>query len=172
MFQAPVVVLGCGNTLFGDDGLAPRAVAILAEEAGQFPHVAFVDAGTSVRTLLTDLIMHPAAVQRLIVVDVVQETGREAGTIAVELIQQAAGATSLPTLGDNFLHQAPTRALLHKVHTALNIELIVITVQAACIPTLMDNSLSLPAQAALPLLQKTIQDCCRGDFVQVKKEKA
>lgn len=185
LFQAPIVVLGCGNTLFGDDGLAPKAVSMLAKEAhstGHFPHVAFVDAGTSVRSLLMDLTLSPANMRRLIVVDVVQEKGRATGDIAVEYMQaaahgqrgvgQAQSASSvtftagpqkhaLPAWGDSSLHQAPTRALLHRLHATLGIELIVVTVQAGYIPPLMDDSLSPSACEALPHVLDTLRALCR-----------
>ena len=43
MFSAPVVVLGCGNTLFGDGGIAPRAVAGLAVSASLVAAYIFYD---------------------------------------------------------------------------------------------------------------------------------
>lgn len=164
MLQAQVVVFGCGNVLFGDDGLAPRAVSALAEEqarSGLLPHVAFIDAGTSIRPLLLDMVLYPIQAQKIILVDVVQESGRATGCVQQHNMRKSAAAIAKnPALAGGFLHQAPTMDLLHKLHTAANIEVIALSVQAAHIPVLMDDSLSPSAQAALPALITQIQQLC------------
>ncbi len=43
----PVVVISLGNPLMSDEGIGPRVLELLAAEAGRFPGVDFVDAGTS-----------------------------------------------------------------------------------------------------------------------------
>ena len=105
IFQADVVVFGCGNVLFGDDGLAPRAVALLAEEAAASgrTEAAFVDAGTSIRALLTDLALTGARARRVVVADVVQEAGRAPGSMRMEILgapgPESAGAPGPESAG-------------------------------------------------------------------------
>jgi len=164
MFSAPVVVLGCGNTLFGDDGIGPRAVAELADECGPAndPNsgVVFLDAGTSVRTLLADLLLSGASPRRLIVVDAVMEPGREPGSILEWPLRD--GDTSGPGPGKRpaSLHQAPTPMLLEAVRSRLGCEVRVLTVQAARIPEEMDETMSPEALAALPELKAAIRRLC------------
>lgn len=184
MLDAPIVVFGCGNVLFGDDGLAPRALSLLAQEQSKskLSHVAFMDAGTSIRPLLLDMILTGTRPRKLIVVDVVQEPEREPGSIQVrhwepepaqcglselpELSKLAKhGEQNLPpTWGGAFLHQAPTQELLQVLHRHMQIspagELITVTVQAVYIPDHMDDKLSSAATASLPLLCQTLRHLC------------
>lgn len=171
MLQAQIVVFGCGNILFGDDGLAPKAVNALAEEQkrkGILPHVAFIDAGTSIRPLLLDMILYLALAQKIILVDVVQESGRAAGTLQQHDIgERSMTVTKQPPLteqsaffANGFLHNAPTLDLLRQLQATATMDIVVLTVQAAHIPVLMDDRLSQQAQAALPELTQKIQQLC------------
>ena len=156
MFSAPVVVLGCGNTLFGDDGIAPRAVAELADECHPDTGAVFLDAGTSVRTLLADLLLSGASPRRLIVVDAVMEPGREPGSILEWPLRDSSDPGKRPAS----LHQAPTPMLLEAVRSRLGCEVRVLTVQAARIPEEMDETMSPEALAALPELKAAIRRLC------------
>jgi len=160
MFSAPVVVLGCGNTLFGDDGIGPRAVAELAREyapaSAPDSAVVFLDAGTSVRTLLADLLLSGASPRRLVVVDAVMEPGREPGSILEWPLRDSSDPGKRPAS----LHQAPTPLLLEAVRSRLGCEVRVLTVQAARIPEEMDETMSPEALAAIPELKAAIRRLC------------
>lgn len=157
MLHATTVVFGCGNTLFGDDGLAPKAVAALAA-AAPLPEVAFIDAGTSIRPLLLDMSLQKVRARHIILVDVVQEEGRTPGSIRQHRLEKLDG--DMPDPAGGFLHHAPTWGLLQSLHDRLGIRTSVLTVQAARIPDTMDDTLSPEAQAALPeLTQKIVQLC-------------
>lgn len=164
MFSAPVVVLGCGNTLFGDDGIGPRAVAELAREcdqkSGPDGGVAFLDAGTSVRTLLADLLLSGASPRRLVVVDAVMEPGRAPGSILEWPLRDGGGSD--PGQRPASLHQAPTPLLLEAVRSRLGCEVRVLTVQAARIPEEMDETMSPEALAAIPELKAAIRRLCHA----------
>lgn len=156
MFSAPVVVLGCGNTLFGDDGIGPRAVAELADECPPDYGAVFLDAGTSVRTLLADLLLSGASPRRLIVVDAVMEPGRKPGSILEWPLRDSSDPGKRPAS----LHQAPTPLLLEAVRSRLGCEVRVLTVQAARIPEEMDETMSPEALAAIPELKAAIRRLC------------
>jgi len=156
MFSAPVVVLGCGNTLFGDDGIGPRAVAELADECHPDSGAVFLDAGTSVRTLLADLLLSGASPRRLIVVDAVMEPDREPGSILEWPLRDSSDPGKRPAS----LHQAPTPMLLEAVRSRLGCEVRVLTVQAARIPEEMDETMSPEALAAIPELKAAIRRLC------------
>ncbi len=162
MLDARIVVFGCGNTLFGDDGLAPRTVQRLAEEAGNNPalaHVAFIDAGTAVRSLLTDMTLFQCTPEQVILVDIVQEEGREAGSICIVPLEKTAVPDIPPTPGRGGLHHAPTWGLLHTL-CRNGAKVTAITVQAAHIPVFMSDVLSPEAEAAMPALAAAICACC------------
>lgn len=163
MFRATVVVFGCGNILFGDDGLAPKAVSALAEEAartGTFSHVAFIDAGTSIRPLLLDMTLYPLKAHKIIVVDVVQEAGRPAGSLQQEMVDSTISTDHKSDFAGGLLHHAPTWGLLRRLHVNVNIAVVVLTIQAAHIPTRMDDTLSPEALIALPKVMHCIRQLC------------
>lgn len=159
LFDAQVVVLGCGNILFGDDGLGPRCIQALEAQGHLPPDTALVDAGTSLRTLLTDMVLMQARPRRVIVLDAVQQEGRTAGSIQREDLD--AHHEGDPAGG--FLHHAPTWGLLRQLRDALGADVVVLTVQAACIPELMDDSLSPEVTQVLPLLMDTVRRLCGPD---------
>jgi len=165
MFQAEVVVFGCGNLLFGDDGLAPTAVAALAAAPDAPQNAVFVDAGTSIRPLLLDLTLSDATPRRVILVDTVQEPGREPGGIHVETLDDRPGDDP----AENFLHLAPTLGLLRRFHRKYGAQVLVVTVQAQRLPELVDDSLSPEALAALPRLVARLCSLCRMDSEALPK---
>jgi hydrogenase maturation protease len=50
--QKPVVVLGLGNPLMGDEGIGVRIIEILQSEAQSYPNAEFIDAGTGGLSIL------------------------------------------------------------------------------------------------------------------------
>ena len=50
--QKPVVVLGLGNPLMGDEGVGVRVIDILQSEAQSYPNAEFIDAGTGGLSIL------------------------------------------------------------------------------------------------------------------------
>lgn len=168
LFDAEVVVFGCGNILFGDDGLGPRCIDDLQTHGGLPPGTALVDAGTSLRTLLTDMVLMQARPRRVIVVDAVQQPGRRAGSIQREDIdaQYNDDITRDPNRdpAGGFMHHAPTWGLLRNLRDQLDVDVIVLTMQAAYIPELMDDTMSAEVLQALPSLVEAVKEllCVRN----------
>lgn len=50
--QKPVVVLGLGNPLMGDEGIGVRIIEILQGQAQSYPNAEFIDAGTGGLSIL------------------------------------------------------------------------------------------------------------------------
>lgn len=162
MFNAPVVVFGCGNTLFGDDGVAPAAVGELAREHAGEKHAAFVDAGTSIRSLLADLLLSGASPRRIVLVDAVMEPGREPGSIEEARLEPAPKGGAEGLCGTALsLHQAPTPELLEAARVRLGCDVRVLTVQGEHIPEAMEQGLSLAVSRAIPPLKRAILRLCQ-----------
>ena len=155
MLEAKVLIFGCGNTLRGDDGLAPAVMHKMHQQYGQITELAFIDAGTSLRTLLFDVLLS-ASPERIIVLDVVEESGRTPSSINIEHVQGA--PSSLPT--ENNSHLAPTRELLHAIHTQTCANIILLTVQIDMIPEGLSDELSESAKKTIPQLVQTLCELC------------
>lgn len=80
MLFPEIVVAGCGNPLFADDGFGPAAVKELQDQP--LPgNVKVVDAGTSA-TYCVFTLLDPEVTERLIILDTV-DFGAEPGSIAL-----------------------------------------------------------------------------------------
>jgi coenzyme F420 hydrogenase subunit delta len=79
MLYPEIVVAGCGNTLFGDDGFGPAVVAELAKL--KLPeHIKVLDAGLGGPHFVFTL-LDPQKTRRLVIVDIV-DYGAVPGTIS------------------------------------------------------------------------------------------
>ena len=166
--QAEILVFGCGNSLFGDDGLAPKVVAHLAQEQEKShsplpPRVAYIDAGTSIRTLLADVLLYQDLCQpqgrklkKIIVVDTVQQGHVPPGTVNIAEVTFSKEEEARILCS----HNAPTWELLYQIHRALGIDVDVITIEAQYFPECMDDTLSTAAINAFAHVQNTIQERC------------
>ena len=79
-----VLVLGCGNILFGDDGFGPCVVEYLKRCVELPENVSVINAGTSVRGILFDLILSPQRPKKIIVIDAV-DTKRKPGEVFISI---------------------------------------------------------------------------------------
>jgi coenzyme F420 hydrogenase subunit delta len=55
MFEKSILIFGCGNILWGDDGFGPAVIQCLNEQYRLPADVLALDVGTSIRDLLFDL---------------------------------------------------------------------------------------------------------------------
>jgi coenzyme F420 hydrogenase subunit delta len=145
--RARVLVVGCGNVLFGDDGFGPAVVAWLdAHWRGHPPAgVGLLDAGTGVRNILLTLALGPSRPERLIVVDAM-DLGRSPGEL-VEL-----GPDELPAraIADLSVHQVPTSTLLKELEALGGVRVRILACQVERVPEVVDPGLSPAVSAAVP----------------------
>ena len=143
--RKPVLVLGCGNILLGDDGFGPAVIKHLASRDDLPDHVCFLDVGTSARKILFDVILSERRPARLIVVDAM-DFGGEPGTVSrLDLDAIPENKTD-----DFSLHQIPTSNLLRELRDLCKVELVIIVCQPANIPEEVSPGLSEPAKDAVP----------------------
>jgi coenzyme F420 hydrogenase subunit delta len=127
LFEKSIIIFGCGNILFGDDGFGPAVVQHLKENYALPPEVLALDVGTSIRDLLFNLLLSEKKPQKLIIVDAVDYPERRPGEvfeIPVEGIPEKKTA-------DFSLHQFPTVNMLQELkdHTQVDITILVGQVQ-------------------------------------------
>lgn len=156
LFSARVAVLGCGNQHVGDDAAGPRVVALLAADPDIPADVALLDVGTSIRTLLFDLVLSDSQPARVVLVDATTNGGRSPGEFWEIDVD---GMDSRP-VGELFLHTFPTLSLLRELRSSTGIQVRIVVVQAGFIPEGMEERLSPEVAAALPGLAGLVKRIC------------
>ena len=148
-----VVVLCCGNVLFGDDGFGP-AVAERINASGDVPEWAVVlDAGTAVRELLFDMILSERRPKVVVVVDAV-DLGRTPG----EVFEIPLDDIPRVNISEFSLHQAPTSNLLQELREVASIRVDVIACQVESIPEEMSEEISDVVREAIDRAARLIAE--------------
>ena len=153
-----MLVLGCGNELFGDDGFGP-AVARRLRHRADLPGTALaMDVGTAVRQVLFNVVLSPVKPRRVVVVDAV-DLGRTPGEVwSVE-------ANELPEIKcDDFsMHQLPTSNLLHELNELGGVDVTCVVGQVDGLPSEVRPGLSAPMeQAVARAVDMILRDCRPG----------
>jgi coenzyme F420 hydrogenase subunit delta len=145
IFEKRVLIFGCGNILFGDDGFGPAVVGRLNAQHNLPGDVLAMDVGTSIREILFDLALSEKKPAKLIIVDAVQYPDRTPGEvfeIPVEGIPEKKTA-------DFSLHQFPTVNILQELKDQTAIAVKVIVGQAEQVPEEVGPGLSATIEAAV-----------------------
>lgn len=150
------LVLGCGNRLFGDDGFGPAVAQRLGEMRPPPPGMCAIDVGTSVRTVLFDVLLGPARPKRVVIVDAV-DMGRQPGQV------WAIGADELPEikLDDFSMHQMPTSNLLRELNDLAGIEVTCVVGQVSAFPPEVQPGLSAPMRLGVDRAVEIVLNMCR-----------
>ena len=151
----PVLVLGCGNILLGDDGFGPAVIEHVLRKGNLPDHVCFLDVGTSARKILFDVILSERKPVRVIVVDAM-EFGGEPGTVSwLDLDAIPENKTD-----DFSLHQIPTSNLLRELRDLCKVDLVILVCQPAKIPEEVEPGLSESAQDAVGRAADAVLEAC------------
>jgi coenzyme F420 hydrogenase subunit delta len=143
--RKPTLILGCGNTLFGDDGFGCELVDYLERNYPIPETVCLLDVGTGVRKLLFTLCLSPARPERLLVLDAL-DVDRAPG----EILEINPAEIPSIKLDDFSLHQIPTSNLLRELETHCGVEVRVLACQSGPLPGEVRPGLSAAVRAALP----------------------
>jgi coenzyme F420 hydrogenase subunit delta len=141
----PMLVLGCGNRLFGDDGFGCEVADYLQAHYHIPDDVYVMDVGTSARKLLFTLSLSPRRPRRIILVDAVDK-GRRPGEIFELLLDDI----SAEKRDDFSLHEVPSSNLVLDLKDA-GVDVRVIVCQVGRIPDSVEPGLSEPVARAVPL---------------------
>jgi coenzyme F420 hydrogenase subunit delta len=150
-YDKSILILGCGNILFGDDGFGPAVAQHLQENFTIPADVCVFNAGTSVREILFDTILSDKKPSKIVVVDAM-DFEREPGEVfAIDL-------DSYPEikLDDFSMHQIPTSNLLRELRDYCGIEVIVIACQVSNIPESVNPGLSDTVKVAVEKAADTL----------------
>jgi len=156
LFTKPVLIFGCGNPLFGDDGFGPAVVEHLMIHYSLPEFVLAVDAGTSIRDLLFDLLLAPVKPSRIHIVDAVCLPDRQPG----QLFEPDLDEIPISKVSDFSLHQFPSVNLLREMNSLPLVHVQVLAVQAGHIPDFVQPGLS-------PEVHKAVEPACKWLLSQI-----
>ena len=145
-YRKPVLVLGCGNPLVGDDGFGPAVAESLNRHADLPDHVSVQDMGTSMGDFLFDLILSSKKPAYIFIVDAVSVQNRTQG----ELFELT--LDGIPRIKScNFsLHQFPSVNLLAELDEDADVNIRILAVQTRDLPNRIRPGLSPEIRAAVP----------------------
>lgn len=145
-YTKKVLVLGCGNILFGDDGFGPEVAEHVLSHYQIPEDSAVLNLGLSTRGFIFDILLCETRPQRIIIVDAMAGSGRKAGEIFEapldDLVKEKA---------DDFsFHQGPTSNMLRELRDLGGVEIVIIACQPRDIPKEIARGLSAPLRRAVP----------------------
>jgi coenzyme F420 hydrogenase subunit delta len=150
-----VVVLGCGNILYGDDGFGPN-VAEHLENACRIPsHVDVVNAGTGVREMLFDLVISEQRPKKMIVIDAIDANKKPGEVFKIPLEEMPAHKTD-----DFSIHHMPTTNMLKELRDHCDVDVIVIVAQVESIPKEVKPGLSKALMEAVGVAAEEVLRIC------------
>ncbi len=150
-----IVVLGCGNILFGDDGFGSY-VAEYLENSDVLPqNVSVVNARTSVRQILFDLILSEQRPRKIIVIDAI-DARREPGEVFKITIDEL----PLNKIDDFTFHQMPTSNLLRELKEFCGVDVVIIAGQIESIPEVVKPGLSDALAKSVALAAEEVLKLC------------
>ena len=140
-----VLVFGCGNVLFGDDGFGPEVIEFLRNNYSIPENAETINAGCSIRNILFDLTLSEKRPEKIIVVDAIDAGLKPGEVFEVELEE-------IPDnkLDDFSMHQLPTSNLLKELKELCNVQVKIISCQPECIPETVSTGLSKTLLDAIP----------------------
>lgn len=158
LFEKPVLIFGCGNTLFGDDGFGPAVIERLTADYALPSEVMAEDVGTSISDLLFDLALSPSRPRSIFIIDAVSRPGKSPG----ELFEMQVEDLPADKSGDFCMHQFPSVNLLRELRDDGGVSVRILGMQIKEIPDAVRPGLSPEAANAVPeacqWLMKAIND--------------
>jgi coenzyme F420 hydrogenase subunit delta len=140
------LVLGCGNPLIGDDGFGPAVIQHLETHYFLPDYVAAIDCGASIRDILFDILLSARKPGKLIIVDVTHSPELAPGEIREIDVDQIRPEK----ISEFSLHQFPSTNMLKEIKEETSIDVRVLVVQVAGMPTEVKPGLSEPVRSAIP----------------------
>lgn len=153
IYEKEILVLGCGNTLMGDDGFGPAVAEWLNAHCRIQKGAIVLNAGTSVRKILFDITLSEKRPRRIIIVDAV-DLGRAPG----EIFQITPDKIPAVKIDDFSMHQMPTSNMLRELAELCGVDVRIIVCQVESIPPEVRPGLSAVLQTAVPEAARIIMN--------------
>lgn len=150
-WNSEILVLGCGNVLFGDDGFGPAAVEYFIKNYELSAETCVINAGLSVREILFTIVLSDTQPKRIIVVDAV-DIGKSPG----EIFDLEISKIPDKKIDDFSMHQLPTVNLLKELKDLCHVDVKILSVQTQNIPDEVSPGLSEAIKKAIPVVCEQI----------------
>jgi coenzyme F420 hydrogenase subunit delta len=148
-----ILIAGCGNILFGDDGFGPEVIEYLNKHYTIPEDVCLTDAGTGIRKILFTITISEIRPEVIVIIDAV-EKGKNPGDIFDINLDEV----PIEKIDDFSLHQVPSSNLLKEIQDLGSVKVKVKACQIKTIPDSMKQGLSEPVKKAVPLMAKNISE--------------
>lgn len=151
--QKEILIAGCGNILFGDDGFGPEVIEYLKSHFQIPDNICLVDVGTGIRRILFTISLSKEQPKTIVIIDAVDK-GRRPG----EIFEIPLDEIPLEKIDDFSMHQVPSSNLLKELQDICHVKVIIKACQIKAIPETMQAGLSEPLQKAVPILAREIAE--------------
>jgi len=148
-----ILIAGCGNKLFGDDGFGPDVVEYLEDHFDIPDNICLMDVGTGIRRILFTLTLSEVKPKEIVIIDAVDK-GRKPG----EVFEISLEEIPMEKIDDFSIHQVPSSNLLKELQDLCSVKVRVMACQIQSIPETMESGLSDPVQKAVKIISKKIAD--------------
>ena len=152
-----ILILGCGNILFGDDGFGPHVAEELKKNYNLPENVGVINAGSSVRNILFDIALSEKKPDKIIVVDAI-----DAAKTPGEIFELPIDEIPEKKVDDFSMHQLPTSNLLKELKYFCKINVIIIACQIENIPTEVSTTISKKLIDVIPEVCKRINEIIKN----------
>ena len=146
-----ILIAGCGNKLFGDDGFGPEVVEYLTDHYNIPENICLVDVGTGVRKILFTISLSDVRPKIIVIIDAVDK-GRKPG----EIFDISLEEIPIEKIDDFSMHQVPSSNLLKELQDLCSVKVRVKACQIQAIPETIQSGLSEPVKKAVPLMAQRI----------------
>jgi len=148
-----ILIAGCGNKLFGDDGFGPEVVEYLIKHYSVPESICLLDVGTSIRKILFTLTLSEPRPEVIVIIDAVDK-GRKQG----EIFEISLEDIPEEKIDDFSIHQFPSSNLLKELQDLCSVNVRVMACQIKTIPETIQSGLSEPVKKAVPLMAQKIAE--------------
>jgi coenzyme F420 hydrogenase subunit delta len=148
-----ILITGCGNKLFGDDGFGPEVVEYLTNHYNIPENICLLDVGTGIRKILFTISLSEVRPEIIVVIDAVDK-GRKPGDIFDISIDEIPAEK----IDDFSIHQVPSSNLLKELQDLCSVKIRITACQIKTIPETVQPGLSEPVKKAVPLMAKKISE--------------
>jgi len=148
-----ILILGCGNILLGDDGFGPHVAEELLKNYNLPENVCVLNAGSSVRNMLFDIVLCEKRPEKIIIVDAI-DAEKNTG----EIFELQIDEIPYIKIDDFSMHQLPTSNLLKELKELCKVDIVVMACQIEKVPDEVSDSISEKVADAIPEVCKRLNE--------------